>query len=306
MSASDDGARLRERLAALLAEARALGCADELRPALARFLAVPGADGAEAGAAIPARFGLVGESPAMRAVFAVIERAAPAEVSVLIHGETGTGKELVARALHAGSPRCERVFLAENCAAIPPGLLESELFGHVKGAFTHAVAARDGHFVAADGGTLFLDEIADMPLEMQGKLLRVLERGEVRAVGGEETRPVDVRVLAATHGDLPALVAAGRFRADLYWRLDVIRIDLPPLREREGDVVLLARHFLQMAQEELRRPDVELTPEALEALAAAPWPGNVRQLENEIRRAVALSGGKIRRSDLSPEVRGEV
>ena len=300
------GRPLREQLEALLAEARALGVLEELRPLLERYLTDPMPAPEVNEAVPPSRFGMVGESPAMRRVFALIERVAPSDVCVLIQGETGTGKELVARALHASSPRCDATLLVENCAAVPTGLLESELFGHVKGAFTDAKAHREGHFVAADGGTIFLDEIGDMPLVMQAKLLRVLERGDVRPVGGNEVRSVDVRIVAATHRDLGAMVAERSFREDLFYRLNVVRIDLPPLREREGDAALLARHFLASESIRMDRPDVELTPEALEALARWRWPGNVRQLENEIRRLVALTGGKIRRSDLSPEITANV
>ncbi len=306
MSGVVPGGPLGERLEALLAEARALGVLEELRPLLERYLADPVPAPEVAETPPPSRFGMVGESPAMQRVFDLIERVAPSDVCVLIQGETGTGKELVARALHESSPRCDATMLTENCAAVPAGLLESELFGHVKGAFTDAVAHRDGHFVAADGGTIFLDEIGDMPLVMQAKLLRVLERGDVRPVGGNEERSVDVRVVAATHRDLGAMVAERSFREDLFYRLNVVRIDLPPLREREGDAALLARHFLASERIRMDRPDVELTPEALEALAAWRWPGNVRQLENEIRRLVALTGGKIRRSDLSPEITASV
>jgi transcriptional regulator with GAF, ATPase, and Fis domain len=217
---------------------------------------------------------------------------------VLVLGETGTGKELVARALHDRSRRAKKTFLAENCAAVPASLLESELFGHKKGSFTHAIADRPGHFVAADGGTLFLDEIGDMPLEMQSKLLRVLETGELRPVGASQSVRVDVRVVAATHRDLPTMVRERAFREDLYYRLNVVRIVLPPLREREGDVELLARYFLGR----FALPGVELAPEALAALCDHPWPGNVRQLENELRRATALTRGRIERSDLSAEL----
>jgi transcriptional regulator with GAF, ATPase, and Fis domain len=236
----------------------------------------------------------------MQGVFALIERVAPSDVPVLIAGETGTGKELVAHALHARSRRAKKAFLAENCAAVPAGLLESELFGHKKGSFTHAIADRAGHFVTADGGTLFLDEIGDMPLEMQAKLLRVLESGEVRPVGSSAVVRVDVRIVAASHRDLAAMVRSRQFREDLYYRLNVVRIPLPPLRERKGDVALLARYFLAR----FAGPGVELAPEALAALSAHAWPGNVRQLENELRRATALTRGRIECKDLSPELSG--
>ena len=248
----------------------------------------------------PGRYGMISGAPEMQPVFERIERVAPSDVPVLVHGETGTGKELVAHALHARSRRAKKTFLAENCAAVPANLLESELFGHKKGSFTHAVADRPGHFVTADGGTLFLDEIGDMPLEMQSKLLRVLESGELRPVGASQTIKVDVRIVAATHCDLAAMVAARRFREDLFYRLNVIQVVLPPLRERTGDVELLTRFFL----ERFAAPGVELAPEALRALCEHSWPGNVRQLENELRRATALTRGRIEAADLSPELQG--
>jgi transcriptional regulator with GAF, ATPase, and Fis domain len=223
---------------------------------------------------------------------------------VLVLGETGTGKELVARALHQGSRRRNGTFLAENCAAVPASLLESELFGHKRGSFTGAVADRDGHFVAASGGTLFLDEIGDMPLDMQVKLLRVLENGEVRPVGGNATVKVDVRVVAATHRDLEAMVRRRSFRDDLYYRLAVMRIQLPPLRDRPEDIEALARRFLAVAARDDGAEPRELTAAALVALKSAPWPGNVRQLENEIRRASVLSKGPIDVGDLSPALAG--
>ena len=250
---------------------------------------------------VPSRFGMVGDSAAMQPVFDLLEKVAPADVSVLVQGETGTGKELVARALHDYSPRKKKAFMAENCAAVPANLLESELFGHKKGAFTGAVADRPGHFLAADGGTVFLDEIGDMPLEMQAKLLRVLQDGEVRPVGGNKSVKVDVRLVAATHRDLPSLCAEGGFREDLYFRLNVITIHLPPLRERSGDVAHLVRFFGQKVGEELGRQP-EFTPEALAALEAWSWPGNVRELENEVRRASALASGPIGVADLSARV----
>jgi transcriptional regulator with GAF, ATPase, and Fis domain len=292
---------LAERLAALVSEAREHGQLAELgqllRAALREAQAPQdrGRDGE-----VPGRFGLIGDSAAMRAVFDLIARVAAHDVPVLIEGETGTGKELVARALHEQSPRASRPFLAVNCAAVPANLLESELFGHKKGSFTHAIADRPGHFVSADGGTLFLDEIGDMPLEMQAKLLRVLETGEVRPVGSSQSVKVDVRTVAATNRELAALVAERRFREDLFYRLNVVRIALPPLRERAGDVALLLDHFLGR----FRAPEVALVPDAREALERYRWPGNVRQLENEIRRAAALARGSIELADLSPEIRG--
>jgi len=284
------------RLAALLAEARGAGQEAELAEAL--WTALDALRAPEVAGAFPGRFGLIGDSAPMQAVYALIEKVAPSDVPVLVHGETGTGKELVARALHTRSRRARKVFLAENCAAVAPSLLESELFGHKKGSFTHAIADRPGHFVAADGGTLFLDEIGDMPLEMQSKLLRVLENGELRPVGASAVVKVNVRVVAATHRDLAAMVKERRFREDLYYRLNVVKVMLPPLRERPGDIALLVRFFLAR----FAGPGVELAPEALAALERAPWPGNVRQLENELRRATALTRGRIALSDLSPEL----
>jgi len=286
----------------LIAEAREAGKLEELSLALREELANPPASKPAPAEDWPVRFGMIGDSEKMQAVYSLLERVAPSNVSVLIQGETGTGKELVALALHTASPRKAKPFLAENCAAVPANLLESELFGHTKGSFTGAIADRDGHFVAADGGTLFLDEIGDMPHDMQAKLLRVLEVGEVRPVGANKTVKVDVRVVAATHRDLSAMVAEKLFREDLLYRLNVIRIQLPPLRERNGDVAHLVRYFLAQCSREDGKAPSEVTPEALEALAAFAWPGNVRQLQNEIRRATALTRGVIGLSDLSPEI----
>jgi transcriptional regulator with GAF, ATPase, and Fis domain len=255
---------------------------------------------ARAAPAFPGRYGMISGAKEMQPVFELIERVAPSDAPVLIRGETGTGKELVAHALHARSRRAKRTFLAENCAAVPANLLESELFGHKKGSFTHAIADRPGHFVTADKGTLFLDEIGDMPLEMQSKLLRVLESGELRPVGASQVVKVDVRVVAASHRDLAAMVKARQFREDLFYRLNVVQIVLPPLRERGGDVELLARFFIGRFAD----PGTEIAPEALAALAAHSWPGNVRQLENELRRATALTRGRIERASLSPELQG--
>jgi two-component system response regulator HydG len=300
-AAEDDLAR---RLDELLAEARSSGTLPALAPALARALdeATPRPPALDMGD-FPGRFGMIGASPAMVRVFDLIERVAPSDVPVLVLGETGTGKELVAQALHRGSPRHAKPLLAENCAALPATLLESELFGHKKGSFTGAIADRPGHFVAADGGTLFLDEVGDMPLEMQAKLLRVLEQGEVRPVGSSKTVHVDVRVVAATNMDLAALAASRAFRQDLYYRLNVVRIELPPLRERTGDLPHLLRYLTARFAVESRRT-IELEPQAEQALCAYSWPGNVRQLENELRRAVALSRGRIGLGDLSRELRG--
>jgi Nif-specific regulatory protein len=235
---------------------------------------------------------LVGASPAMQRVYELIDRVAPSEVSVLIHGETGTGKELVARAIHRRSLRSERPFVAENCAAMPETLLQSLLFGHVRGAFTGAERDHAGLFETADGGTLFLDEIGDMSPNMQAQLLRVLQEGEVRPVGSEKTISVDVRTVMATHRDLEREVEAGRFRADLLYRLQVMVISLPRLHERPGDVALLTNHFLQRISGESGRVQVPVTATALALLEAYAWPGNVRQLENTIRRLVVLAGDR--------------
>ena len=232
---------------------------------------------------------LIGDTPAMRALFRAIGRLAQAPLSVLVTGETGTGKELVARALHNESPRSRKPFVALNTAAIPAELLESELFGHEAGAFTGAQRRHVGRFEQADGGTLFLDEIGDMPLPLQTRLLRVLAEGEFFRVGGRELIRVDVRVVAATHQDLEGLVRAGRFRADLLHRLDVVRLQLPPLRERRGDVPRLAENFLAQACIKLGTPAKRVAPSAREALRAHDWPGNVRELENVCWRLAALA-----------------
>ena len=288
----EDAART---LAAWLAAAAAAGEESALRAALDAVLAAgPGAPAAGPGdvpatPTVPTTHGMVGRAPGMVRLFELIDRVAPSDVPVLVQGETGAGKELVARALHAASRRAAGPFLAENCAAIAPTLLESELFGHVKGAFTDAGRDRDGAFVAADGGTLFLDEIGDMPLEMQAKILRVLQEGEVRPVGSNGTRKVDVRVVAASHRDLATMAADGTFRADLFYRLNVVTLALPPLRERAEDLPDLGAHLLARIAAETGEAPRILTLDALEALAARPWPGNVRELENLLRRAAALT-----------------
>ena len=235
---------------------------------------------------------LIGDTPAMRALFRSIGRLAQAPLSVLITGETGTGKELVARALHRESPRARGPFVALNTAAIPAELLESELFGHEAGAFTGATRRHVGRFEQAHGGTLFLDEIGDMPASLQTRLLRVLAEGEFFRVGGRELIRVDVRVIAATHQDLDALVAEGRFRADLLHRLDVVRLRLPPLRERRDDVPALAERFLANAARKLGAPAKRFARPALERLRAHDWPGNVRELENLCWRLAALAPGE--------------
>ncbi|MFQ5666067.1 MAG: sigma-54-dependent transcriptional regulator [Candidatus Binatia bacterium] len=232
---------------------------------------------------------VIGVSPAMKQVLRLVEKAIDSSVTVLIAGETGTGKEVIARAIHYNGARRARKFVAQNCGSLPEALLESELFGHTRGAFTGAIRDHRGLFEEAHGGTIFLDEIGDMPLSMQVKLLRVLEEGEIRRVGSNEPVRVDVRVISATHKNLKEEVQAGRFRQDLYYRLDVFRVRLPPLRERDGDIALLARHFFEKYNQRSGKRLHGLTPAALEALQSHSFPGNVRELENEIERAVALA-----------------
>ncbi|HET9835409.1 MAG TPA: nitrogen regulation protein NR(I) [Rhodanobacteraceae bacterium] len=245
---------------------------------------------------------LLGQSAPMREVFRLIGRIAPSDLNVLITGETGTGKELAARALHRESSRGQRPFVALNTAAIPADLLESELFGHEAGAFTGAQRRTLGRFEQAQGGTLFLDEIGDMPLALQTRLLRVLAGGEFYRVGGRELIRADVRVIAATHQDLDAKVARGEFRADLKHRLDVVRIHLPALRERREDIAPLAKHFLENAAREFNLPAKQFAPSALQALGKHEFPGNVRELENLCRRlAVIAPGAQIRREDLDAQ-----
>ncbi|MCB9764859.1 MAG: sigma-54-dependent Fis family transcriptional regulator [Alphaproteobacteria bacterium] len=231
---------------------------------------------------------LIGSSPAMARVYDLVRRVKDSRINCLLQGESGTGKEMVARAIHFSGVRADQPFVAVNCGAIPAELIESELFGYKKGAFTGANRDKIGYFQAADKGTLFLDEVGDMPLLTQVKLLRALSMRLVSPVGGVEEVPVDVRVVAATNKDLKAEVDAGRFREDLYYRLNVVRIDLPPLREREWDVLLLARHFIRQYAEEYSKAVRDLTPEATERLMKYTWPGNVRELRNAIEGAVAL------------------
>ena len=232
---------------------------------------------------------IIAESTALRSVLELAERVAAHDTTVLLTGESGTGKEVMARAIHRMSPRSAGPFTAVNCAAIPEHLLESELFGHMKGAFTGAATDRPGIFESTNGGTLMLDEIGDMPLSLQSKLLRALEDGEIRRLGGQENRAVDVRLVAATAKDLERAVAQGEFRDDLYYRLNVVRLHLPPLRERPQDIPALVAHFARQTAEKLGRP-VSLTPRALAALSAHAWPGNVRELRNALERAAVLSG----------------
>jgi two-component system response regulator GlrR len=231
---------------------------------------------------------IVTASPAMDALLAEARLAAQSEAAVLIQGESGTGKELLARAIHRASPRHSKPFVAINCGAIPAELLESELFGHVKGAFTGAGRDHPGLFLSAQGGTVFLDEIGDMPPPLQVKLLRVLQEGEVRPVGATETRTVDVRILSATHRNLEEAIVSGEFREDLYYRLNVVNLALPPLRERREDIPLLAQHFLSALTEKYQRRIHGFAPDALDMLVAADWPGNIRQLHNVLEQCVAL------------------
>jgi two-component system response regulator AtoC len=236
---------------------------------------------------------LVGDSPAMREVFRVVDQVAGADATVLLRGETGTGKELVARAVHRRSPRRDRPFVAVNCTAVPRELMESEFFGHEKGAFTGAVARRAGRFEQADGGTLFLDEVGDLDLGIQAKLLRVLQEREITRVGGQRAERVDVRIVAATNRDLEALVKEGRFRDDLYYRLNVIPLRLPPLRERPSDLPALIDHALRSFAERYGRPVPPPPPVVLAAARAYPWPGNVRELRNLCERAALMGWAAV-------------
>jgi len=246
---------------------------------------------------------IIGEAPAMQEVFRAIARLARSNITVLINGESGTGKELVAHALHRHSPRADKPFIALNMAAIPRDLLESELFGHERGAFTGAQARRAGRFEQADLGTLFLDEIGDMPQELQTRLLRVLADGEFFPVGAHMPIKVDVRIIAATHQNLENLVHEGRFREDLFHRLNVIRVHIPPLRERRQDIPLLLKHFLQEASHELNVEAKSLLPEVEDVLCKLDWPGNVRQMENTCRWITVMAAGReVHIDDLPPEL----
>jgi len=247
----------------------------------------------------PAMAGLVTRDPELQRICRTIEKVAPTSVSVLILGESGTGKELLARALHDLSPRKDRRFVAINCAAIPDTLLESELFGYEKGAYTGATKQTIGKFESADSGTLFLDEIGDLPLALQVKLLRFLQERVIERVGGRQEIPVDVRIVCATHQSLKDQIAAGKFREDLYDRLAEIVVEIPPLRDRKGDAALLAHAFVRRVATEQRRGSMSLLPDAIDAIDSHPWPGNVRELENVIKRAVIMSeGGTIGAQDL--------
>ena len=241
---------------------------------------------------------LIAESPAMQPVLRLMERVGPSDANVLILGEHGTGKEVVARWLHAASARVDRPLIAVNLGGIPDGLFESELFGHVRGAFTDAKTDRIGRFELAEGGTLFLDEIANLPLPQQAKLLRVLETGEYERVGASRARRADVRVVAATNADIQAEVKSGRFREDLLFRLNTVEIRLPPLRERRADVPLLAAHFLRRYAARYRKAAKEFAPDAMEQLLRHSWPGNVRELDHAVERAVLMAeGGRVQARD---------
>ncbi len=247
------------------------------------------------------RTDFIGRSQAMREVLARLERAAASDAPVFITGETGTGKELCARHLHEAGARASGPFVAVNCAAIPSDLAESEFFGHVRGAFTGADRPRKGHAELAHGGTLFLDEICEMDLALQGKLLRLVESSRVRPLGAHAERPVDVRIICATNRDPQREMREGRFRADLFWRLHVLPVALPPLRERGEDIVLLARHFLDRFAQEEKRPPLRLAEDAADLLLAHDWPGNVRQLQNTLRQlSVFHEGDVIRARHLRP------
>jgi two-component system, NtrC family, response regulator AtoC len=281
---------------------------DEVRQIVAKALKtrdLRAADATHTPAARDARFGIIGHSQGILDIYAILERVADTPTTVLISGESGTGKELVARALHEHSSRKDKPFIKVNCAAIPKELIESELFGHERGAFTGAVSSKPGRFELANGGTLFLDEIGEIPIEMQVKLLRALQESEFERVGGIKTIRVDVRLVAAPNRDLKRLIASGSFREDLFYRLNVVPIRLPALRERTGDIPVLVEHFLGKFNERLKKKVEGVETEATDVLVAYPWPGNIRELENVIERAVLFCDAqKLRASDLPPEIRG--
>ncbi len=240
------------------------------------------------------RFGtIIGACQAMRGIFTTVEKVAPTAVNVLVLGETGTGKELIANEIHARSPRASKPFVTLNCGAIPESLLESELFGHVKGAFTGASHTREGKFQAADGGTIFLDEIGEMPLNLQVKLLRVLQERTITKVGATKSEQVDIRVIAATHVNLEEAIREGKFREDLYYRLNVVQLTLPPLKKRGDDVILIAKYLINKVCDELSLATKELGPEAIQAIKRYDWPGNIRQLENRLKKAIVLADSSI-------------
>jgi two-component system response regulator AtoC len=280
---------------------------DEVRQIVAKALKTRTLSGEEATTQIEsdAKFGIIGSSQGINELYAVLERVANTPTTVLITGESGTGKELVARALHEHSTRKDKPFIKVNCAAIPKELIESELFGYERGAFTGAVSSKPGRFELANGGTLFLDEIGEIPIEMQVKLLRALQESEFERVGGIKTMHVDVRLVAATNRDLKKLIVAGAFREDLFYRLNVVPIRLPALRERASDIPVLAEHFLLKFNERLKKRVTGVAPDAMETLSHYGWPGNIRELENVIERAVLFSDAdQIRSEDLPPELRG--
>jgi nitrogen regulation protein NR(I) len=281
---------------------------DEVRQIVAKALKtreLRGADATSVSTGRGVRFGIIGDSQGITDLYAVLERVADTPTTVLITGESGTGKELVARALHEHSSRKDKPFIKVNCAAIPKELIESELFGYERGAFTGAVSSKPGRFELANGGTLFLDEIGEIPIEMQVKLLRALQESEFERVGGIKTIRIDVRLVAATNRDLKKLIAGGTFREDLFYRLNVVPIRLPALRERTTDIPLLVEHFLVKFNERLKKKVEGTEPEASETLISYPWPGNIRELENVIERAVLFCDtAKLRATDLPPEIRG--
>ncbi|MEO7112853.1 MAG: sigma-54 dependent transcriptional regulator [Polyangiaceae bacterium] len=281
---------------------------DEVRQIVAKALKARQLAGTEASPSpktAETRFGIIGNSAGLNELYAVLERVADTPTTVLITGESGTGKELVARALHDHSSRNDKPFIKVNCAAIPKELLESELFGYERGAFTGAVSSKPGRFELANAGTLFLDEIGEIPVEMQVKLLRALQESEFERVGGIKTIRVDVRLVAATNRDLKKLIANGSFREDLFYRLNVVPIRLPALRERASDIPLLVEHFLLKFNERLKKHVVGADPEAIELLQAYGWPGNIRELENVVERAVLFCDAQnLRVEDLPVEVRG--
>jgi two-component system response regulator AtoC len=281
---------------------------DEVRQIVAKALKTKELAGTEASptpTASDARFGIIGNSPGITDLYAVLERVADTPTTVLITGESGTGKELVARALHDHSSRKDKPFIKVNCAAIPKELIESELFGYERGAFTGAVTSKPGRFELATTGTLFLDEIGEIPVEMQVKLLRALQESEFERVGGIKTIRVDVRLVAATNRDLKKLIAAGHFREDLFYRLNVVPIRLPALRERATDIPILVEHFLTKFNDRLKKHVQGVEPEAMDVLCNYSWPGNIRELENVVERAVLFCDmQRVRLEDLPPEVRG--
>jgi formate hydrogenlyase transcriptional activator len=248
----------------------------------------------------PRRFEqIIGSSPALESVLEQVERVAPTDSTVLVQGETGTGKELIARAIHNLSSRCGRPFIKLNCAAIPFDLLESELFGHEKGAFTGAIAQKIGRFELADKGTLFLDEVGDIPLALQPKLLRVLQEQEFERLGSGRTHQVDVRLVAATHRNLVEMVKRNEFRSDLYYRLNVFPVPLPPLRARREDIPALVEHFMEIYAHRMGRQIDQISPETMSELTSYPWPGNIRELQNFIERSVILTSGNVLESPLA-------